>query len=374
MTNKTLPLVLLFFVVVGESAFADSNPEALLKEWDRDQFHFGVKGKAVALDRSRNFQIANTGNWGNIVLRGVDGEEDPLNFRNEGWGGGYGVEALFPNSEGIRWEATFEQSFLSKEETKSSLPGRGAGLLTAMAFIDGQPHGTPLTFGFFVSANPIAGQESPADATLKYDLIYHILSLDGVYRLLDTQQWGLDLFGGPAYASFLQDYQFVTMGTNSSTGGQATSKTDEGLSDHLFGGHLGVRGRAPLRKKFSLSFRQAFGFFARASRFEGAQDMLNVAGNAGGGVIFASLTERITVRKRDTGFVPRFASSISLNYDATRWMSVRLFYEFEAWLHLSRIQNGIITAHLRRLLNEPTTLEEEDVRFQMIGGELTLRF
>jgi hypothetical protein len=55
-------------------------------------------------------------------------------------------------------------------------------------------------------------------------------------------------------------------------------------------------------------------------------------------------------------------------------MSWNFFYQFNAWLYLSRIQNSIVSANLTELLNGPTAIEAETLRSHLVGGKVTLRF
>lgn len=330
-------------------------------------------GSGVYFDRSENFRIANTGNWGNTVLLGLGGNETPLVYDTDGWGGGYAVQAVASGEKPLSFEARYAQSFFAKRMSKS-VPGVGAGLLTTMAFLDGRAHGRPETFGFFVSSSPTPNVNAIGEATLKHHLDTESVSLLGRYHLLRNRRLLFDLFAGPAYTRLAQDYKFLTRGTNASNGRAATSLTQEELADHLMGGHLGVDGKIFLWKRFYLAFRQLFGFFVRYSRFFGEQKLENVSGNAGGGAIVTSLTDTIRVRDSQMGFSPEFQTEVSLGCQVTSWFSLSFFYQSDTWLNLARVENAVVRVDLRTLLTGSTSIQEETFRSHLIGGRVSLRF
>lgn len=364
--------IFLFFLlcIFTFNHFAFSNPT----EEDNQNLTIRAQGKALRFDRSRSFPIANIGSWGNIVLSSLDGKEEPLAFNRDGWGGGYEIaieKALAPWNFELAWE----QHFSEKKLIKSDLPGFGAGILTSMAFIDSSPHGTANAFGFFISANPVAGRNSPATTTLKYRLYYHDLAFYAGVPILKSERSELSTFAGPAYSAFSQNFRFETNGNNSVSGGTTVSATNEILSEHLFGARWGLRGKINPWKKLFFEIRQEFGVFVRHSRLEAVQSITNGGGNLGGGTTFGNLNERITVRQRDSGFASQIATQASMGYAFTEGLTVRLFYEYELWLELSRIQNPIVASNLRRVLGDPLSIEEgESARTHLLGSEIIIQF
>lgn len=370
-------LVLLFCVsillpLLATDGFSDESPSlpdppTLL---DNLPFKIEARGEATHFDRSQKFRIANTGDWGARTL-GRSGGEQPLVHETDRWGGGYLIKAGTQPTQRLGFEASFRQSFLSREETKT-VPGVGAGLLTSMAFIDGKPHGSASDFGFFISAATPAGVNAPGTTTLKYNQMYNAISIDAVHQLLRRPNIALDMFGGPAYHLFSQKYNFFTTGTNPVLTNLTTSQTRERLTDHLLGGRLGARAKA-IFKRFSISILQGVDFFFRYSRFRGTQDIVNGSVISGAG--FSSLTERIVAHDRQVGFTPRFDTNVNLSCKITERITVSFFYQFEQWLNLSRIENLIAAANASRLLNGPKTrIKDESLQSHAIGGAITIEF
>jgi len=332
------------------------------------------RGFGKFFDRSNGFRIGSTGNWGNLVLTGGPGDEQAIAFDTDHWGGGYGLVLLLGNEDRFQIEASLEQAYLSTEENAVGLPGTGAGNVTNMAFIDGEPRGTSTNRGFFVSAHPTPGSKALGLIKVKQFLNTHSLSLRAVYKLLNKKTFSIDLFGGPAYSGYFQDFRVLTSGTNGTSGAHATSKTIEELNDHLVGGEFGLRGKWRVVKGLFVAFKQGFGFFARFSRLEAAQTVVNVSGNAGGGVLFTSLNDGITLREREIETVPQYESEVSLGYDVTDWLSFQFYYGFEALFNMSRVENPVITANQRHLLNGPTRLDRENLYAHEIGGKIAIKF
>lgn len=257
---------------------------------------------------------------------------------------------------------------------KKTVPGVGAGELTSMAFIDGAPHGITQTYGFFTTANPAVGVDSPGSVDLKYKLNYYSISMNAVINAVNSKCLNLDIVSGPVYARFAQNFEVKTTGTDPAASGiPTTSKTDEELIDHLFGGRLGLRAKTPLSKKMNLSVSQICDLFLRTTYFDGTQEINNASGTTGT-VQFIGIREYINIKKRQTGIVPRFQTNVSLGYDITDWISASLFYNFESWLNLSRIENSIVTANLTALINGPTDLKSENIFSHMIGGRIKIIF
>ncbi|MFH1800085.1 MAG: hypothetical protein ABH891_04465 [Candidatus Omnitrophota bacterium] len=343
-----------------------------------NRFHVKAKGQGILFDRSRNFKIANTGEWGDIVLNGLSGREEALSFKHDQWGGGYEILATLPGKR-CDWELLFGQSFAKDHQSKNGLPGVGGGLITHMGFIDGRAHGTSQTFGYFLSAGTPAGANAPATASLDYYFSYYQIAAHASYHMIDQGPFKMDFVGGPSYHHFFQKNLFRTRGMNSSIGRDTWSETNERLYDHLWGGQLGVRGRTALYKKIVASFEQMFGMFYRYSSLRAKQNINHGEGNTGAPfpapVRFNDLTEGITLHDSDSAFAPQFSSRIELGYEVTRSMSLTFFYQYDLWLHMSRVENPVVSADLTSLHNGATRIrDDEDLASHMIGGKLSLRF
>jgi len=307
-------------------------------------------GHGIHFNRSKNFKIANTGEWGDVVLRGQPGQEDPLSFDLDDNGGGYEVTVTLP---GENWDygLSFSQSFAADQQVKDQLPAVGAGHLTNMAFIDGKAHATGQTFGYFISASPIAGQTRPSTLKLDYRLNYYDISFFGTYHWLQKKRFRFDLLGGPSFSRFSQDFRVNSWGINAVTGGPTSSSVKEELKENLFGGYFGFQGNLKLCKKLFFSFKQLFGGFLNSGKLNASQDIVHGSGNAGGGVTFSNLNERITVRDSDCRFTSRFSSLVALDYTMTKRTTLSFFYRFDQWLRLSSVENPVVSADLRTVHN-----------------------
>ena len=279
---------------------------------------------------------------------------------------------LVPNKELVDIQVSFEQSFMSGRQN-DLVPGTGAGLLTSMAFIDGKRRGPQNTYGFFISAATVAGNNTPGEVNLKYTLNHCMISLAAVRNLWKRDPVTVDLFVGPSYAAFLQEYLFKTRGNEFSTTTETTSCTKEELNDYLFGGQIGIKGKMNIWKRFFLSLRQDFGFFARHSRFYGTQDIVNAGGNPPSGG-FGGLNTLIRTRDFDTDFASRFTSNAALGYDFADWISIKVFYEFDMWLNLTHIDNIVVSSDLTRRGDNATRIRGDDLHCNMIGGSAVIRF
>ncbi|MDD5672138.1 MAG: hypothetical protein PHN49_10910 [Candidatus Omnitrophica bacterium] len=333
-----------------------------------------VDGGGIHFDRSRNFKIANTGEWGDVVIRGLPGREEPLSFNRDDWGGGYEITATLPGKK-FDYQLSFSQSFSANTQTKDNLPAVGAGQLTLVGFIDGQAHATDQSFGYFVSASPIALQTRASAAKFDYTLHYYDISFRGTYHLLEKNRFRFDLFAGPSFVRFFQDFRLNTWGTNAVNGGPTSSTTDEKLAENLFGGRLGFLGHLELCKKIFLSFEQVFGGFLNAGRLTASQEIVHGSGMMGGGFNFADLNERISMRDSDSKYTSHFSSQIELGYKMTRWATLSFFYQFDQWLWLSGIENPVVSADLKTVQNSETNIQEhENLGTHMIGGKVVFSF
>lgn len=101
-------IIILFFSPV--ICFSEEANPIPVKKIDKEALRVTLSGETIYLDRSNKFKIANTGNQGNRV-NGINGNELPLKYDIDSWGGGYGVEAVFPNAGGINIEFLFNQFF-----------------------------------------------------------------------------------------------------------------------------------------------------------------------------------------------------------------------------------------------------------------------
>lgn len=342
-----------------------------------ERFYVEAKGQGIYFDRSRNFKIANTGEWGAIVLNGLSGRESPLSFNRDQWGGGYEILATLPGKR-CDWELLFGQAFAKNHQSKNGLPGVGGGLITNMGFIDGRAHGTSQTFGYFLSTGTPAGVNAPATASLDYYFSYYQIAAHASYHMIKQGPFKMDLVGGPSYHHFFQKNLFRTRGMNSSIGRDTWSEINEKLYDHLWGGQLGVRGQTALYKKIFASFEQMFGMFYRHSSLRAKQNINHGEGNTGAPfpapVRFNDLTESITLHDSDSGFAPQFSSRIELGYEVTRSMSLTFFYQYDLWLHMSRVENPVVSADLTSSNGATRIRDDEDIASHMIGGKLSLRF
>lgn len=362
---KKIALIIVILLALQKDCFSGETPS-------KELFHVNLSGSAVYVDRSNKFKIANTGHWTNRFNR-IDGGEKPLEYDIDSWGGGYGIEAVLPEDDGIGLEFLFDQFFLLKND-KKTVPGVAAGELAVMPFIDGTPHGRNQTYGFFIASGMGAGNSSPGSVDLKYKLNYYSISINSVIRAVNSKHLNLDIVSGPVYARFAQDFEIRTSGTEASGSGMpTTSDTDEKLIDHLFGGRLGARAIIPLSKKLSLSASQICDLFLRTTYFDGKQEINNASG-ATGLVNFTRLTKDIDIERYQAGITPRFQTRVSMNYEITSCISASIFYNFESWLNLSRVENSIVTANLTALINGPTNIKSDNIASHEIGGKIKIVF
>ncbi len=364
----SLLFTICIFVFSDTKGFSDSGHIASSKKHDNDLIHVEARGMGIFFDRSSDFQIANTGDWAADVLR-QHGDESHLSYGINKWGGGYGVDVLLPNKELVDIQVSFEQYFMSGKQN-DLVPGNAASLFATMAFIDGKRRGPRNTHGFFISAAPVGN--APGEVNLSYTLNHYMISLAAVRNLWKQDSIAVDLFVGPSYAVFSQEYLFKTRGCEPGTNTAATSSTKEELSDYLFGGEIGVKGKMNVWKGFFISLKQDFGLFARRSHFYGRQNVVNVAVAAPGA--FAGLTALINARDVDTGFTSRFTSNAAFGYDLADWISIKVFYEFDMWLNLTRINNIVVSTDLMREIPGATLIKGDDLRASMIGGSAVIKF
>lgn len=365
-----------FLAALSFGAYAAENSSS--SETNREGlFSMDVKGAGVYFDRSRTFEIANVGDWG-IRAAGLNAGESPIKYSTDGWGGGYSIDAKYALKKNVGLEAVFGQYFAEKRLMEGSLPGYdgGPGFLTAMAFIDGGLRGSNLTRGFFLHANAAPTDGTTGSAKLTYKFYTHSIALHASYDCIQSKDAELGFFAGPAYVNFRQNYSLATVGINAQFSNNTTSHTVEKLTDHLFGAHLGVKGKVYLFRKLSLLLRQTFGLYARQSYLRGEQEIINAAGVTGGGAAtFLSLNDRIVIHDRETGFVPQFDTDIALTYDINDRVSISAYYQLGVWLNVSRVENAVIAADLTRILKGgPTRIGQENMSSHAIGGKLSIKF
>ena len=373
---KKFIVFFLFFVSIFDflsaKGFSDSGHIASSKKHDNDLIHVEARGTGIFFDRSSDFQIANTGDWAASIAAQQNGNESQLSYGMNKWGGGYGIDVLLPNKGLAGMQFSFDQCFMSGKQN-DLVPGIGAGLLTSMAFIDGKAHGPSNTYGFYISAATLGGSNSPGEVNLKYTLNHYMISLAAVCNLWNQDSIAVDLFVGPSYAVFLQEYLFKTRGNEPTSATETTSSTKEQLNDYLFGGEIGFKGKMDIWKGFFLSLKQDFGLFARHSRFYGRQDIVNGGGMSPAGA-FTGLNALIRTRDFDTDFTSRFTSNAAFGYDLADWISIKIFYEFDMWLNLTRIDNIVVSSDLIRQSSDATRIRGDDLRSSMIGGSAVIKF
>ena len=350
--------------IANSTCFADKFPQSAIE--------ISAGGQGTSWNRSQNFKIGNTSQWGDAVLNGFPGQENSLSYNRDHGGGGYQIEAAV---RGKTWdyETGLRQSFVQTHEAKTEVPGTGAGLLTEMAFIDGQAHGTSRTFGYFVSAATVAGQSRPGIAALDYRLMAFEIPFYAVRSLWNRGKFRSHFFAGPVYSLFSQKLRVNTSGTNAITGGSTSSETTEKLTESLFGARLGLRGIFSLPAGFFLRFEQTSGLFVSRGRLSAEQEITQGSGNAGGGVTFSNLNETITTRDTNISQVPHFSTSVETGRHFGERVTLIFFGQFEQWLNLSRIENPIVSATLRCLVNGPALLRrDENLHAFSLGGKIVV--
>lgn len=329
-------------------------------------------GQGSYLNRSRGFKIGNTGQWGHMVLNASPGQENALPFDLDHWAGSYKIDATL-HRNAWSYETGFRQTFAHAHDVKTGLPGTGAGLLTNIAFIDGQPHGTAQTFGYFLSAGPVAGQSRPGSVSLDYRSMNFEIPFYAVHPLWERGRFVSQFFAGPVYSRFSQRFLVHTSGTNSTTGGETSSKITEKMTENLFGARMGLRGNLRLPSNIFFNLEQSSGFFVSRGRLTAAQEITRGSGNSGGGATYGNLNETITTRDTEISPVAHFLTLVETGCHIGERMTLIFFAQFEEWFNLSRIENPIVSANLRSILNGPAQLKsDENLHVLSLGGEVVV--
>lgn len=340
-----------------------------------------AEGYALYQNRQNKYHLGTIGASPTVTL-GVDPNAVPLQFDTDHWGGGYQIDVTALPEKQWSWGASFQQYFIRETQTISDLPGQTSGQLTEIPFLNGQPVFEPAAginlYGFVLSGDPSGTTPNvPGTAKFTYHLQYDAIQLTPRYRVVEKPSASLHFYAGPSFAYFNQDYKVDTIGQNAAfpfltANPTALSTTYEKLKDFLYGGRLGAEGKWNFFKGFFVNINQAFDLFFRQSRLWGAQDMNNVPSGSNVGAVFT--TSRQTIRDTAFGFTPHMESKFELGYIFNKNFVAKIFYQFDGWLNLSRVQNSVISSNSVFLLEGPTRIESENSCAQYIGGSLTVNF
>lgn len=359
---------LIFFLsTLFSSGYAVENKTSATAD-TKDLFYVEAEGKGFYLDRSKKFGLIDVGNW---TLGTID---SVIEFDPDAWMGGYKIAMGVAAKGSLYVEGSFEQSFASAAVKMDGLSAEATGNLAVEGFID--DNYLPTAKGFIVGA-PLAGNSALSSFSLKYDFSYTSYRLNLAKKILDEKSHSIDLFAGPVYSRFTQHYRVSTVGTcpldfiAPADDTFTTSFTSERLIDNLYGGSLGLRGKIRLCREVSIYFDEMADLFYRNSTLKATQDISNATNMI---ILANSFNGTITKAERDEGLVPHFASKIGLRYDIRRNISLNLFYQFDMWSDLTRIENPRVTADTLTSSGPVHIADNEHIISNAIGGSLLFEF
>ncbi len=362
--KKPLVIGLLLTLLFTNSSFAE-NP---LPEED---FYISGAVKAAYINRGKEFSVASIG-WWNPSTTPTPTTTEIVQYDLDRWTGGYEVEVGTAKLYPFGFSASFEQQLTSFKDIKHNLPGQfNAGTsdiyFTAMGFID-QGYSKCAEEGFVINL-AMSGDSREGMCTLQYDFSYMAGRMHASYEFLNEDRFKVNAFIGPAYARFYQKYKISTFGYNSNDNSEASSYTDEKLTDNLFGASVGLAGNIKLYKNLSLNFKEMFEIFCRTSELHATQDLINVTT-----LSVDYLYDTLGENDSSVGITPHFLSRTELAYDITKDISISCYYDFDLWTGLSRVVNPIIQMNTTGHSNSVHISDEEQIVSHAIGAKVAYRF
>ncbi len=315
-------LAAFIFVPVG---YADSFQTQTAEVVDGN-IYVTVEGKAGYHIKGDKFHIADTVET--TTLTNLDSIDYDMNL----YGGGYEIKMGTIKNKPLGFEVSFEQAFSLFKERKD-LPGEMLYNTAIMGIIDNSvPNGSIILNADYPGlTNPFDGY-----ATLKYDLTYYAGHINVVKNIIQKDHMHFDILAGASYANFTQNFRLLTVGQHPLYGTTTNVGLAESLTDNLFGGLLGIKGGMEITKNLSLVIKETVDLFYRHTKMRGEQSVCNALLATADGEDF---TGKFGITRADDGFTPHFVSKTGLCYNITKSASFNLFYQFDLWGNLTRIDN-----------------------------------
>ena len=354
-------------LLVAAFLISGISTDVFASENDTPLVYGDLRAKASFTNNSKQFELGNTGDFATGVIR------SNIKTDTDKWGEGYEVVIGTSFFDPLTLEASFEQCFMNMSSSQHNLPGVGAGAdVSVMPFVNTDFGNTQ--FGFYLSQNPNVGLNSDGDYSFRHTMDYHCIRLGVSTKIYDSDNFFIDLIGGPVYANLTRRYKVSTKGTNpgvalGSPTSITSSNTSETLKSDFWGGEIGTKAVVRVLDNLSLSSKVTADLFSCNSKFEATQWVSN-----GFNLDLGTFSSMIQVDDWDTSFVPHFATNADIKYDVTRNISISLFYQIDLWLDMPYISNPKVSADLNSSSGRASIRTGEQLLSQAVGGSLNIRF